>query len=164
MFNEEHFRSAYAFLDEYREEEARQLRRATREAADAEERETAKAALSRLQQQRTEEARKAASRTALRVHKREVAERVAAGHKPYFPKRRELKEIAAASRFAALEERGGAGAVDRALAKRRKKLAGRSKAAMPASAASRRGVPSEAPVGGSSGQHHAGDTGSRGGR
>ena len=107
--------------------------------------------VARLQQQRTEDARKAASRAALRAHKREVAERVAAGHKPYFPKRRELKEIAAASRYAALEEHGGAGAVDRALAKRRKKLAGRSKAVMPASAAARRGVPPEGGVGGATG-------------
>lgn len=142
-YNEDLFRSAYAFLDEYREDEAKQLRQAARVATDAEERETAKSALSRLQQQRTEEARKAASRTALREHKREVAARVAAGHKPYFPKRSELKEIAAASRFNALEERGGAAAVDRALAKRRKKLAGRSKAAMPTAGppTARRGIP-----------------------
>lgn len=133
-FNEEAFRNAYGFLNEYREEEIRQLRAATAAAAavgDDDERSTAQAALSRLMQQRTEDARKAAAREAVRSHKSIVAERVAQGHKPYFPKRRELKELAAAAQFSKLEAKGGAAAVDRALAKRRKKLAGRSKASLP---------------------------------
>jgi ribosomal RNA-processing protein 36 len=145
-FNEDSFKKAYAFLGEYREEEIRQLRAAVAAAADDEERTTAKAALSRLLQQRTEDARKAAVAGAVREHKKGIAERVAQGAKPFFPKRRDLKEIAATAQFSSLEAKGGAGAVDRALAKRRRKLSGKSKAAMPPP--SRRAAPgSDGPKG-----------------
>jgi ribosomal RNA-processing protein 36 len=79
--------------------------------------------LIRLQNQRREEKSAAAVDEALRRTKKEEFEKVAAGiKKPYFPKKRELKEVALSARFDMLEKEGGKRAVAKAIQRRRIKL------------------------------------------
>lgn len=53
--------------------------------------------------------------------KRKLKEQVAAGKSVYYPKKREMKRLQLEAKFEELRKRGGNAAVDKALAKRRKK-------------------------------------------
>lgn len=129
------FRKSYAWLGEVKDNEIAALKaelaggssKAARKAArgmDPERREGLQALLSQLRQQRTDERVGDAVRAGVAARKAEERAAVAAGKAPYFPKRRELRELAASERFKLLEGRGD-GAVAKALLKRRKKLAGK---------------------------------------
>jgi len=135
------FRKAYSWLGEVKDNEIAALKaelagggsgggaptKAARKAArsmEPERREGLQTLLSQLRQQRTEERVAEGVRATLAQRKAEERARVAGGKLPYFPKRRELRELAAGERFKVLEGRGE-GAVAKALLKRRKKLAGK---------------------------------------
>jgi ribosomal RNA-processing protein 36 len=87
----------------------------------------------KLQQQRGEDARRQSTRTALVALKRTEREKVAGGKTPYFPKRRELKELVSIQRFKELEATGDA-ALSKAMRRRAKKVLGKQRKAskMPA--------------------------------
>ena len=121
-FDEDRFRKSYAFLGKYRDSEIDALAAEVRTATDVTRRAELNALLIKLKQQRGEDAHREATRGALSSIKRKEREKVAAGKAPYFPKRRELKEIAAEERFKALEDKGGAAAVAKAMRRRSKKL------------------------------------------
>lgn len=60
-------------------------------------------------------------RKAKQVVKREMRQKVAEGKGVYYLKRREMKRLVAEAKYEELRKRGGDAAVDKALAKRRKK-------------------------------------------
>ena len=148
-FNADIFRKSYAFLDEVRDNEIAALkvelaggeasvgvksgkkRRKLAAAVPAERRTELQGLLTKLQQQRSEEKVASAVRSSLAAAKKEERAKVAAGLKlPYFPKRREVRQMVATERYKALEARGDA-AVAKALKKRRKKLMGKERKAAP---------------------------------
>ena len=128
-YNAEHFRSSYAFLDEYRENEIKALRRELNNPAVAAHpvaRARVQAALNKLIQTRNDAAHEDALRAARATHKKADVALVAAGVKqgPSFPTRAQLRELSAVERYKSLEAKGD-GAVAAALAKRRKARVGR---------------------------------------
>ena len=118
-FDESRFRENFAFLGEYKDSELAELRRAVRDEAEPGRRAEVAALLAKQAQQRREELERDALRAARRARKRDEAAAVAAGKKPFFLKRADLKRVEATERFRLLEARGGA-AVDHALKRRRK--------------------------------------------
>jgi ribosomal RNA-processing protein 36 len=86
--------------------------------------------LTKLQQQRAEELRKAAVRTVVRNQKKNEVDKISEGKRPYFLKKSALRDIAAATRFTELESKGDS-AMEKAFKKRRKKLAAKDRKWLP---------------------------------
>lgn len=128
--NEDTFRQNYEFLNEYKDSEIKALKKELYKTREPEAKAEMQGVLTKLQQQRSEEQRRDKLREVSRQVKHQEAERVAQGKAPYFPKRRELKELADVTSFASLERKGGA-AVDKALKKRRKKITAKDRKWLP---------------------------------
>ena len=142
-YSAEAFQKSYGFLSDYRHSEITALREQTNKVTDPELRADMKAALQKLLQDRAESKRAESLRGVLAGIKREESSKVAAGlKKPYFPKRRELREMVATERFKELEGKGDA-ALAKAMRKKSKKRLGQQfkHSAMPA--ARRTGPPPE---------------------
>jgi ribosomal RNA-processing protein 36 len=118
------FMSKYGFLvEEHLPADIAALRKTLKRTKGFEKKRQLQAELTKLQQQKSSVAfqlgeAEVASRT--RKAQRSAAE---AGHRPYFLKRREMKELVQAERFQQLRESGGERAVDRALKKKRERNA-----------------------------------------
>jgi len=78
--------------------------------------------LTNLLQQRAERKRSQVVRSAKKIVKQKIQEDVASGKRgAYYPKRSELKRMEAEAKYMEIRKRGGEEAVDKAIAKRRKK-------------------------------------------
>ena len=120
------FREKYGFLvDEVLEQDIRRTKKELKKAKKPQSRERLQADLSKMKQQRAEARVRLGEATALRRVKQSQIQSAHAGNKVYFPKRRELKELALAERFRMLKEEGGDAAVDRAVRKKRARNAAR---------------------------------------
>lgn len=128
--NDDMFRKAYAFLSEYKDSEIAALKEDTKKTKDPEERKRMQTLLTKLQQQRATERSADAVRKVLHDRKKAEGEAQESGKRPYYLKAREVKELARVEQFKALEAKGDA-AVDKALAKRRKKLASKERRMLP---------------------------------
>ena len=123
-FNADLFQKSYGFLNDYRDSEIVTMRDQLKNVKDADVRSEMQQALQHLLQTRAEAKRGAAVRSALSSHTREEKRKVAAGlKKPYFPKKRELREFVAVERFKELESQGDA-ALAKAMRKKSKKRMG----------------------------------------
>ena len=88
--------------------------------------------LKRLLQERSERKRADVVRAARRSVKDKLKKDVASGkHGAYYPKRSELKRMEAEAKFEEIRKRGGNEAVDKAIAKRRKKNVAKEAKSMP---------------------------------
>lgn len=88
--------------------------------------------LTRLLQERAERKRADVVRAARRSVKERLKKDVASGkHGAYYPKRSELRRMEAEAKFEEIRKRGGNEAVDRAIAKRRKKNVAKEARRMP---------------------------------
>ena len=88
--------------------------------------------LTRLLQERAERRRADVVRAARRSVKERLKKDVASGkHGAYYPKRGELRRMEAEAKFEEIRKRGGNEAVDRAIAKRRKKNVAKEARRMP---------------------------------
>ncbi len=115
------FRSNYGFLSEMRDKEIEALEAAKKAAKRSEEREELGSMLSTLKQHRGEAKHAADVRRAELGRKQAERKAVETGKAPYFPKKRELRDLAARVKFSALES-ASSGAADKAIQRRRKKV------------------------------------------
>ena len=145
-YDDELFEKRYAFLEDMRAEEMATLtkriaaRKATGKAgqkmrrrlgltgSDAGTLEDDEAALTKLKQERADRKRAQTARSAKRAVKRRIREEIADGKRgAYHVKRSELRRMELEAKFDALRERGGDAAVEKELAKKRKKRESKSK-------------------------------------
>jgi ribosomal RNA-processing protein 36 len=135
--NEDGFQKAYAFLADYKDSEIAELKKEMRKVKDVDERKKMQVLVTKLQQQRAQERVNEATTKVLRERKKSEREAVASGTKPFYLTQREVKELARIETCKALEKKGDR-AIDKALAKRRKKLANKERRLLPAPFAGRR--------------------------
>ena len=137
--DEDHFERNFAFLNEIRDKEVEQLkkrieaRKTTGKKGNKKRRklgligegsiEEDMEKLKQLQQQKADSERKQIERDAKRSVKKRLQEQVQTGQRSasHFLKRREMKALYAEAKFDEIRKRGGDQAVEKALAKRRKK-------------------------------------------
>lgn len=126
---EDHARRAYAFLDEYRDDEMRQLRAAVKRAKAPAEKEKLQRALTSMESRKRARERKDRERAVVEEHRRQEKELVREGKKaqPFYLKRSEQKKQLLLDQFAGLSEKQR----DKAIEKKRKKIAGKEKKSLP---------------------------------
>ena len=140
-YDENIFDKRYSFLEEVQEKEIKQLklrinawkqsgkkgqrlrkRLGINATSNDESLEVDQEELTRLLQQRAERKRSQVVRSAKKIVKQKIQEDVASGKRgAYYPKRSELKRMEAEAKYMEIRKRGGEEAVDKAIAKRRKK-------------------------------------------
>lgn len=114
---------AYAFLDEYRDREMAELRAQLRKTRDAAARDRLGRQLASMESRREAARRRLDKEALLRDHRRREKELVARGKKPFYLKKSEQRERLLTKRYEAMTD----GQVDRAMARKRKKVAGKEK-------------------------------------
>lgn len=127
--DEDHARKAYAFLDEYRDDEMRQLKAAVRKAKTPAEKEKLQRALMSMESRKRARERKDKERAVVDEHRRKEKELVREGKKakPFYLKKSEQKKQLLVDQFEGLSEKQR----EKAIEKKRKKIAGKEKKAMP---------------------------------
>lgn len=131
---------AYAFLDDYRETEMAALREAIKGPKPAKgkkkpvlsereekDKEKLKRALASMESRKKAKQAKEAARAVIDGHRKRERELVAQGKKPFYLKEAETKRRVLLDKFAGMSD----GQVDRAVARKRKKIAGKEKKSMP---------------------------------
>lgn len=118
-------RKAYAFLDEYRDRELADLRAQLRKTKPKDEAQRAaiKREILSMESKRKAKVRKEEEERLLAEHKRKEKELVAQGKNPFYLKRSEQKKQLLTNRFESMSK----GQVDRAIERKRKKMAGKEK-------------------------------------
>ena len=159
-FDAHHFERHFAFVDELRASEVSALRTELKRADDPEERERLRDLHARMRQQLSQRRQQKALADVLQRERRARREAVSAGRAPFFPKRAEIRELAAVERFAAVEREGGQRALNKLIERKRKKLQGKDKKRMLPMMAARRGAGAS---GGEEGRGGGGGGGGRGG-
>jgi ribosomal RNA-processing protein 36 len=118
---------AYSFLDDYREEEMKELRVAIKKTKDETEKERLKRALLSMESRKKAQERKRKEVEILDRHRKEEKELVKQGKKPFYLKKTEQRKRLLVDRFSELKGRQ----LDRVLERRRKKVEGKEKKKMP---------------------------------
>lgn len=139
--NEHQFTQNYDFLDTYRDDEIKALQNEIKKVKNIEERTAMKEILTKLLQQRADVTNRRAVQEVLHNQQKARTEAIEQGKNPYYPKQREIRELAAVERFKQLETKGGA-ALDKAIQKKRKKLASKDRKRLPMSSLPTRRYPS----------------------
>ncbi|POR33348.1 rRNA biogenesis protein RRP36 [Tolypocladium paradoxum] len=114
---------AYAFLDDYRDSEMADLRAQIKKAKDADAKEDLKRQLLSMESKRKARKKKDDEEKLLLEHRRQEKELVAQGKKPFYLKKSEQKKQLLTQRFESMSK----GQVDRAIERKRKKVAGKEK-------------------------------------
>lgn len=127
--DEERARRAYAFLDEYRDDEMRELKVAVKKAKTPAEKEKLQRALMSMESRKRARERKDRERAVIEEHRRREKELVKEGKKsqPFYLKKSEQKKQLLLDQFAGLSEKQR----DKAIEKKRKKIAGKEKKTLP---------------------------------
>jgi ribosomal RNA-processing protein 36 len=120
-------RKAYAFLDEYRESEMRQLREAIKKTKNAAQREELQKALMSMESRKKAQERKDKERAVIEEHRKKEKELVKQGKKPFYLKRSEQKKRVLVDQFQGMKKKQ----VDKVIERRRKKIAGKEKKLLP---------------------------------
>ncbi|RDA85064.1 hypothetical protein CP532_3118 [Ophiocordyceps camponoti-leonardi (nom. inval.)] len=115
-------KAAYAFLDEYRESEMKDLRARIKKAKNADA-DDLKRQLKSMESKMLARKKKEEEEDLLREHRRQEKELVAQGKKPFYLKRSEQKKQLLTKRYEGMTK----GQVDKAIERKRKKIAGREK-------------------------------------
>lgn len=114
---------AYAFLDEYRDSEMADLRAQIKKTKDADAKERLKRQLMSMESRKKAARKKQEEDALLREHRQQEKELVAQGKKPFYLKKSEQKERLLTKRYDGMSK----GQVDKAIARKRKKVAGKEK-------------------------------------
>jgi ribosomal RNA-processing protein 36 len=127
--DEDHVRRAYAFLDEYREDELRKLKQAIKKAKTPAEKEQLQRAYMSMESRKKAREKKDKERAVVEEHRRREKELVSEGVKsrPFYLKKSEQRKQLLKEQFSALSEKQR----EKAIEKKRKKIAGKEKKAMP---------------------------------
>ncbi|KAK4226245.1 hypothetical protein QBC38DRAFT_234997 [Podospora fimiseda] len=121
------FRKAYAFLDEYRESEMAELRATIKKTRDLKEKEKLQKALLSMESRKKAQERKDKERKVIEEHRQKEKELVKQGKTPFYLKKQELKKKVLEETFKGMKK----GQVDKAIERRRKKVAGKEKKNLP---------------------------------
>ncbi|KAI6354124.1 rRNA biogenesis protein rrp36 [Pyricularia grisea] len=123
------FRRNYAFLDQYRDEEMAKLREiiSRKKGVTPADREDAKLKLRKMEDEKRSQERKDREYELMREHKKKEKELVKQGKKPFFLKKSEQKKLLLMDKFAGMSK----SQVDKAIEKKRKKVAGKEKKQLP---------------------------------
>ncbi|EON96168.1 putative rrna processing protein [Phaeoacremonium minimum UCRPA7] len=118
---------AYAFLDDYRDDEMKQLRAAVKKAKTPREKEELQRALMSMESKKKAKDRKERERAVIEEHRKQEKELVKQGKKPFYLKKSEQKKRLLLDQFANMSEKQ----VEKAIEKKRKKVAAKEKKEMP---------------------------------
>ncbi|KAJ9142642.1 rRNA biogenesis protein RRP36 [Pleurostoma richardsiae] len=118
---------AYAFLDEYRDDEMRQLRGEIKKAKDPRAKEELQRRLMSMESRKKAREQKERERELVEEHRRREKELVKEGKKPFYLKKSEQKKRLLMDKFSSMSGKQ----VEKAIEKKRKKVAGKEKKAMP---------------------------------
>jgi ribosomal RNA-processing protein 36 len=121
--DEEKASKAYAFLDEYRDKEMADLRVKIKKSKDFYEKEDLKRQLQSMESRKKANLRRQEEENLLKEHRQKEKELVAQGKTPFYLKRSEQKKQLLVNRYEGMSK----GQVDRAIERKRKKVAGKEK-------------------------------------
>ncbi|KUJ20220.1 DUF947-domain-containing protein [Mollisia scopiformis] len=125
--DESKVRAAYSFLDDYREDEMKELKTAIRNTKDEDAKEKLKRALSSMESRKKADMRKKKEQEILNRHRKEEKDLVKQGKKPFYLKKAEQKKRVLLDQFGNLKGKQ----LDRVIERRRKKVEGKEKKNMP---------------------------------
>ncbi|KAK1729877.1 uncharacterized protein BDZ83DRAFT_716043 [Colletotrichum acutatum] len=114
-------RRAYAFLDDYRKDEMKQLRAEIKKTKDADKKEEIKRMLLSMESKMKARERKQRADDVIQEHKRKEKELVKEGKQPFYLKKSEQKKRFLMDQFAGMKKKQ----VDRTIERKRKKVVGR---------------------------------------
>jgi ribosomal RNA-processing protein 36 len=120
-------RAAYSFLDEYREDEIKELKSAIKTARDADAKDKLKRALMSMESKKKAQMRKQKEQEILDNHRKAEKELVKQGKQPFYLKKAEQKKRVLLDQFGGLKGKK----LDHVIERRRKKQEGREKKKMP---------------------------------
>jgi ribosomal RNA-processing protein 36 len=120
-------RKAYSFLDDYQQDELNQLRAAAKKEKDPAAKEKLERAVTSMESRLKAQKRKDRERELLEEHRKKEKELVQQGKQPFYLKRSEQKKKLLLDQFATMKK----GQVDKAIERRRKKVAGKEKKLLP---------------------------------
>ncbi|KAG4430293.1 rRNA biogenesis protein rrp36 [Cadophora sp. M221] len=118
---------AYAFLDDYREDEMKELRTAIKNSKDEDAKEKLKRALLSMESKKKAQLRKNKEQEILDRHRKEEKELVKQGKQPFYLKKTEQKKRVLLDTFGELKGKQ----LDHVMERRRKKVEGKEKKKMP---------------------------------
>ncbi|KAF4338822.1 kinase [Fusarium beomiforme] len=121
--DEEKASKAYAFLDEYRDKEMADLRAQIKTTKDSYEKDKLKRQLQSMESRKKANQRKQEEERLLKEHRKKEKELVAQGKTPFYLKKSEQKKQLLVNRYEGMSK----GQVDRAIERKRKKVAGKEK-------------------------------------
>jgi ribosomal RNA-processing protein 36 len=119
--------AAYSFLDDYREDEMKELKAAIKTAKDEDTKDKLKRALMSMESRKKAQLRKSKEQEVLDKHRKVEKELVKQGKKPFYLKKAEQKKRLLLDQFSSLKGKQ----LDRVIERRRKKLEGREKKNIP---------------------------------
>lgn len=128
-------KAAYSFLDDYREDEMKELKEAIKKTKGEDAKERLKRALMSMESKKKADLRKKKEQEILDRHKKEEKELVKQGKKPFYLKKAEQKKRVLMDQYGNLKGKQ----LDRVIERRRKKVEGKEKKRIPFA---RRGVES----------------------
>ncbi|TVY25401.1 rRNA biogenesis protein [Lachnellula hyalina] len=126
--DEARVRKAYGFLEDYREDEMKELRGAIRKEKDEEQKEKLKRALGAMENRKKARERREREEAVLERHRKEEKELVKQGKQPYYLKQKEVDKRVLVDTFGDLKGKK----LERVIERRRKKVEGKEKKKMPA--------------------------------
>lgn len=119
--------SAYSFLDDYREDEMKELKTAIKSSKDDDAKDRLKRALASMESKKKAQLRKDREREILDRHRKEEKDLVKQGKQPFYLKRSEQKKRVLLDQYGELKGKQ----LDRVIERRRKKVEGKEKKRMP---------------------------------
>jgi len=125
--DESKVRKAYAFLDEYREDEMKELRERIKMSKDEAAKEKMKRTLLSMESKKKAQMRKDKELEILDKHRKEEKELVKQGKQPFYLKKAEQKKRVLLDRYGDLKGKQ----LDRVIERRRKKVEGKEKKNLP---------------------------------
>ena len=114
---------AYSFLDDYRDSEMAELRTQIKKTKDPSRKDDLKRQLMSMESRKKAQRKKDEEEKVLDEHRKKEKELVAQGKKPFFLKRSEQKKVFLSERYSSMSS----GQVDKAMQRKRKKIAGKEK-------------------------------------
>ncbi|KAH8598016.1 hypothetical protein B0O99DRAFT_615706 [Bisporella sp. PMI_857] len=133
--DEARVRKAYAFLDDYREDEMKELREQIKKSKNEDEKERMKRTLLSMESKKKAQMRKDKEQEILDRHRKEEKELVRKGKQPFYLKKAEQKKRVLLEQYGEMKGKQ----LDRVIERRRKKIEGKEKKKLPFS---RRGAES----------------------
>lgn len=125
--DESKIRVAYSFLDEYREDEMKELKAVIKATRDEEAKAKLKRALASMESRKKADLKKRKELEVLDRHRKEEKELVKQGKKPFYLKKAEQKKRLLVDQFSSLKGKQ----LDRVIERRRRKIEGKEKRNMP---------------------------------